>query len=538
MVPLHHQLTCRGGSGRIRVELVPVSAHRTAARQPRVTVRWHMRVFQDLRHMSLARRFLLANLAALVLGMLLLGGWVGREIETAVLSRTAAMTALYVSSAITPDVRSLSSQPQLDEAELTALDRLLTDTPLSERVVEFRVWSPDGTILYSPDRQSVGHRFEIEGGLQRALNGDVDADLSDLDAPEHVQLRARAPRLLEVYAPVRLDSGGQVIGAVEFYQLPDELEAAVAAAQSRSWAVVAGITLLTYLLLASIVKGGSDTIARQQRAAAGQLSEMRDLAEDNARLYRQAQQAIQVRDEFLGFASHELKTPVMALLAFSQLMRSRLKRGRLSSPDDFANILDEVHAQAERLGRLGSQLLDSSRIQAGKLVLRPEVMDLAALVRETAQGRAATVDVLAPPELRMLADRLQIERVVVNLLDNAIKFSPPGSPVEVELLEDWAGDARLSVRDHGPGVRLEHRQHIFERYYQAHAEQPASNGVSLGLGLYICRRIVELHGGSIGAEFPADGGTRFVVRLPIVSAAQPLVAERPIDEPVTSASRG
>jgi signal transduction histidine kinase len=106
---------------------------------------------------------------------------------------------------------------------------------------------------------------------------------------------------------------------------------------------------------------------------------------------------------------------------------------------------------------------------------------------------------------------------VANLLENAIKFSPPGSPVEVELREAGPGEMRLSVRDHGVGVAAEHRPHIFERFYQAHPEQHTAGGVSLGLGLYICRRIVELHGGAIRAEFPADGGTRVLVRLPILA---------------------
>ncbi len=107
-------------------------------------------------------------------------------------------------------------------------------------------------------------------------------------------------------------------------------------------------------------------------------------------------------------------------------------------------------------------------------------------------------------------DPLRIEQVLTNLLDNASKFSPPGTAIEVRLVED--GDAlECAVRDHGVGIPEEHRKGIFARYHQAHAQSHESG---LGLGLYVSRQIVELHQGSIRVEFPADGGTRFVVRLP------------------------
>jgi two-component system sensor histidine kinase MprB len=101
---------------------------------------------------------------------------------------------------------------------------------------------------------------------------------------------------------------------------------------------------------------------------------------------------------------------------------------------------------------------------------------------------------------------------LVNLLDNAAKFSPPGGTVEASLREESPWIALVSVRDRGPGVAGEHRAHIFERFYQA---APSRSTAGLGLGLYISRQIVELHGGELWAEFPPDGGTRFVLRLPL-----------------------
>jgi signal transduction histidine kinase len=111
-----------------------------------------------------------------------------------------------------------------------------------------------------------------------------------------------------------------------------------------------------------------------------------------------------------------------------------------------------------------------------------------------------------------LVDRLRIEQVLINLLDNAIKFSPDGGPIEIDLSSGDDGIMRLSVRDHGIGIPPEQRPRLFNRFYQAHAGDYRSG---MGLGLYISRQIVELHGGSMDAEFPLDGGVRIVVSLPL-----------------------
>jgi signal transduction histidine kinase len=104
--------------------------------------------------------------------------------------------------------------------------------------------------------------------------------------------------------------------------------------------------------------------------------------------------------------------------------------------------------------------------------------------------------------------------VLSNLLDNAIKYSPDGGMIEVAVAQPDDATIELSVRDHGMGIPAEKRGHIFDRFYQAHGAEHRSG---LGLGLYICRQIVELHDGAIRVEFPPDGGTRFVVCLPLIT---------------------
>src|SRR5919201_1685443 len=165
--------------------------------------------------LSLAGQFLLANLAVLLGAMLLLGAWVGNEIETAGLNRSGAIAAMYVGTAVAPVLQRLARDPWLEASDLTTLDRLLTDTPLGARTVEFRVWNTNRKVLYSADRSLIGQQLSPDEGFDAAVDGDVTAELTNLQLAEHRELQGY-DRLLEVYAPVRENARGRVIGVIEF----------------------------------------------------------------------------------------------------------------------------------------------------------------------------------------------------------------------------------------------------------------------------------------------------------------------------------
>ena len=240
------------------------------------------------------------------------------------------------------------------------------------------------------------------------------------------------------------------------------------------------------------------------------------LAIDNASLYRRAQEAIQLRDEFLSIASHELRTPLTSVQAHTQLLQRRLERGEGVSPEQLRRSLRSIGHEAGRLGRLIAQLLDVTRINTGRIPLQLErlnLVDLAANVVQSARARANQRAIVArfPERLEVVADAPRVEQVLVNLLDNAVKFSPADKPVLIEVARLADGGARVAVRDFGQGIPPEQREGLFQRYHQAHGRQHLSG---LGLGLYISRQIAELHGGRLRAEFPEDGGSRFILELP------------------------
>ena len=234
-----------------------------------------------------------------------------------------------------------------------------------------------------------------------------------------------------------------------------------------------------------------------------------------------AEEAVRTRDAFILAASHELRTPLTSLKGFIQMLLYLLEREGALDPVRSLKTLRTIDRQADNLADLITQLLTVSRIQTGKLLLDRAMIDLAPLVRDTilaAQIRTDhhTLTLDAPLPVFAWSDALRVEQVLTNLLDNAIKFSPRGGAIDVAVWQASPEMAQVAVRDHGLGIPPEQRAHIFERFYQAHAQSHLSG---LGLGLFISHEIVTLHGGRLSVEFPFDGGTLFVVSLPTSEGA-------------------
>ena len=250
------------------------------------------------------------------------------------------------------------------------------------------------------------------------------------------------------------------------------------------------------------------------------------LALDNAHLYQAAQEAIQAREEFLSVAAHELRTPLMPLKLQIQALRRLTQRPAGQSAANEAQASEDARVtsmfkvfdrQVSRLAHLIEELLDLNRLSQGTLDLRRERMDLAQLGSELvdlfrAEFRLAGCEVCFSSEGPAVGewDRLQLERLVSNLLTNAAKFGG-GNPVEVSVTTRGTR-ARLTVRDHGTGISPDDQAHIFEKFQRAKATRHI-NGC--GLGLYIARQIAEAHGGAITVESTPGAGSAFTVEFPM-----------------------
>jgi predicted ATPase/signal transduction histidine kinase len=248
-------------------------------------------------------------------------------------------------------------------------------------------------------------------------------------------------------------------------------------------------------------------------ALAEELARRAAFAIDNASLYRQAQEAIRLREDFVSVASHELNTPITSLqLAVQGLMRSQ----STPSQERVQKALQTVERQGFRLASLISEMLDISRISAGKLELHLETVDLAGVARESIERldqqivlSRCPLSLRAPGPVVGRWDHARLAQVVTNLVTNAIKFGNC-RPVEVAALEA-SGTARLVVEDHGIGIEPTRLPHVFDRFERGVS---ARHYGGLGLGLYIVREIVAALGGSVHAESELGAGARFTVELP------------------------
>ena len=250
------------------------------------------------------------------------------------------------------------------------------------------------------------------------------------------------------------------------------------------------------------------------------------IAIDNARLYRETQEAIRVRDEFLSVASHELYTPMTSLTLSLQTMLQAASSGRSLTSQATSKLLELAARQGQRLTRLIGNLLDVSRIEMGRLPLEVARMELGALVRDVVERfepdlarSRCSVSIRGDAPVSGMWDRSRIDQVVTNLLSNAMKFGA-GKPIDIILREE-AGVARLIVKDFGIGVDRTRQPLIFDRFERAVSSRHYGG---LGLGLYISRRIVEAHGGSIRVESQPGSGSTFTVELP--SARPPMSGAR------------
>jgi len=244
------------------------------------------------------------------------------------------------------------------------------------------------------------------------------------------------------------------------------------------------------------------------------------------------QEASRLKDEFIGIAGHELRTPLTAIKGSVQLARRQLARvfsqEVLFSPESgkalmvIQNLLDRTERQVGMQNRLVSDLLDVSRIEAGRLELQLALNDLVPLVREVVEDqqtitpeRAILLKNEVDGALHVVVDADRVRQVVTNYLSNALKYSDADEPVVVGI-EAGSMSACVWVHDEGPGLSEEQQQRIWERFYRvAGIEVRSGSGVGLGLGLHISRMIIERHGGSVGVDSRAGEGSTFWFTLPL-----------------------
>ncbi len=246
-----------------------------------------------------------------------------------------------------------------------------------------------------------------------------------------------------------------------------------------------------------------------------------------------AEQANRIKDEFLAVLSHELRSPLNAILGWAKLLRN----GKLDATRT-TYALETIERNAQLQSQLIEDLLDIARILRGKLSLNPSLVDLSIVissalqtVRLAAEAKSLQIQtVFSPSQVAVLGDARRLQQVVCNLLSNAVKFTPASGQITIALTHTET-DAQIQVLDTGKGINPDFLPYVFEHFRQEDGATTRKFG-GLGLGLAIARQIVELHGGTVAVDSPGEGqGATFTVQLPLVS-----VSSQPLSRAVNSVS--
>jgi signal transduction histidine kinase len=384
--------------------------------------------------------------------------------------------------------RALSSSLDLDEA-FSAFIRELSGLLLFERVAIVTVEGADAHTLASAGRGEAtvfpaGTRVPYEGTLLQAI---VDTgrtiERADMEPPQYPEEEDFLRLGLRSRVAVPVFAGARTMGQLSLVRSEPS---------SFSRAEVELLTLLGRLV------GSAVQNIRAYEAERTTVEELRRLSA--------------LRADFVSLVSHELRSPLAAVIGSARTLQ---QRWRELSPEQRDTFLALIGDETNRLALLVGDVLDTSRIEAGTFSYSFADVDLASLLRDAVAAAELGQDEIAVelavegalPSLRGDAERLR--QVVANLLDNAIKYSPHGVPVEVRA---WAADGHVSVsvRDHGPGVPVEQQQLIFEKFGRA----GGTSKPGTGLGLFIARSIAEAHGGTLQIETTRGVGATFLLVLP------------------------
>jgi signal transduction histidine kinase len=462
------------------------------------------RLRHGLANLSLARRFLLVSLVVVVVGGAAVAWILGQLIETSAINRTTSVTALYVESFVAPELQSLANGSSLTQPEIDSLQNLLSNSPVGQRIVAFRIWSTDGKILYSPNPQLMGRTFAMDGDRGRAAQGAVTGDISSLTDPENVYERQHWSHLLEIYLPIRATRSSLIIAVAELYQLPDELEAEVNNDKLMAWGLVAGAALLAFLALALVVGQGSKKIISQDSELRERVRQLSALLEQNAGLHERLRRAAERTTELnelerrrIGSELHDGPTQTMsfAMLRLDSV-ESCLEETGQGGEEDLGSVRS---ALADALGEMRS-IAAGLRTPESERATPAEIVQRAVADHERRAGSHATLDIEGVPDRAPLATKIALYRILSEALSNAARHGG-GAGVAVRVTDSGGGNLIAEVSDKGPGFDFR------QRPLQGH------------LGLNSMRERAELLGGRLELESSAAGGTHVRVFLPLTEAA-------------------
>jgi signal transduction histidine kinase len=445
------------------------------------------------------KKFVFLSLAAIIPTGLAVAFILGRQIESRALAEASQHTSLLANTVIAPLV-TVGDLGGIEPGRLVQLDRLIRQRVLPHDVAQVKLWNPGGRVIYSNFPELVGKKFGVSHGLEEALGGHIESHITHLETAEHAELR-NLGEALEVYVPLRLD--GRIVGALEIYRPYRPIQARINADQRRLYAVLGGGLLFLFVLLGGVVRRASRALVRQADELAGLYTREQETV---ARL----REVDELKTDIVATVTHELRTPVTSMRGSLDTL---LSRGSALQPGESEELLRIANRGAQRMQALVDELLEVPRLYSGERHVSIESVELAPLIAELTSGHDGRVlTELAPGVTDVSTDRAALRQIVALLLDNALKFSPPDSPVTIRVQESEDG-VHITVEDQGPGVPPGDEDRIFEPFYQAERAHTRTKG-GVGLGLHLASKMATLVGGRLTLDREREQGAAFVLWLP------------------------
>ncbi|KQV30237.1 histidine kinase [Rhizobium sp. Root1203] len=403
---------------------------------------------------SLASQFFLAGGIVSIAAMLAVGMVVTQLIEDAVIHNSAAATALYVDSVVAPILPDMQSEAPLDEASALALDETLGQGALGGRLVSFKLWRRDGTILYSNEKKLVGQTFSVSDKLRRAFAGSLVANYERASDPESVEEASLNKPLMEIYNPVLQPWSGQAVAVLEFYETAEGLEDSLAGARLRSWLAIASVTAIFFLILSILVFRGSRTIEAQRRDLKDRVDDLSQLLGENQglqhRLQRASQRAAALNETYLRSIGADLHDGPAQHIAYASLrLDSELLVDAATEPEVRDKELAWIRSS------LSEAMAEIRNICKGLVLPQIEKASITEIVERVVMAHQQKTE--SPVETTIDEDgpelapavRICIYRFIQEALNNAYRHG--GGVQQAVRVVSHNGHVQIEVSDHGDG---------------------------------------------------------------------------------------
>ena len=465
-------------------------------------------------HPRIVAWFALTSLIVFVLIGVVITSFRARDVREREERAAASRAELIANEALGPLLTPTDTASPMTGERYTVLNRRVTSIRQAQPgIVRIKIWAADGQVLFSDDRDQVATRPGVDDELGEALEGNLENEISDLTAGENSSERMVADKLFETYVPFRFDGEDHVSAVIEVYQDYSVIQSEIDRL-TRTLSISLGIGLLVlYAVLLPLMIGITRTLRRQNHRLQEQADQLSDLLEREQDTVAELRELDRMKSDFVAATSHELRTPLTSIRGYVHILRE----SALADDPVAVEALAAIERQSSRLFRLIGNVLRESNLEhddtdnAVFMFAFPDLVDeVVADFHDTGKRIVREIPEDLPP---VTVDRRRVQDVLVNLVDNALKYSVAPTPVTIGArVDDWA--LTFWVRDEGIGIDPGDLPRIFERFYQVDQSATRSYG-GVGLGLHIVEGLLESIGGTVDVQSTPGTGTTFSVTVPL-----------------------